>query len=557
MLCPCIGGFFVMLGYRFRRMLNMSHRKFLILITFLAFFTVPLMAYPGKVVQTLDAPGKFCTGMTFDGKFLWVADYKADKLFKIDAETGNIVGSISSPAFWPMGLAWDGKYLWNADKKRKKIFKIDPNDGTILKVIDAPCGNPEGLAWDGETIWVSDSKDNKIIKIDLSDGTAVKTLAGPAQSPTGLTYDGRYLWCSDRMKDEIYMIDPNSGDVLMILDASGPYSRGMAWDGEYLWNVDYEKDKLYRLIRRDKELYRLKNTRKTMVTFTHQVKVYGKGEVKDLQAYLAVPENMAQQKIISISFSPSKYKMEKDRWLQKIAVFRYEDIPSELTVESIMQVEAEISEIRHFIFPDNCGTLDDIPSEVRKRYTANGSKYMTDDPYIQKLAREIAGDEKNPYYIARKVFDYVGKKLEYKLEGGWNAAPVVLKRGTGSCSEYSFCFIALCRAAGLPARYVGAIVVRNDDASMDDVFHRWPEVYLPNYGWVTTDAQGGDKPSPRDKATHFGNLSNRFLITTQGGGDSKYLGWYYNCNEAYTSDPQVEVNIEAFGEWEPVLEEAK
>ena len=51
---------------------------------------------------------------------------------------------------------------------------------------------------------------------------------------------------------------------------------------------------------------------------------------------------------------------------------------------------------------------------------------------------------------------------------------------------------------------------------------------------------------------HIGNLSNRFLITTQGGGDSEYLGWYYNAYESYTCDPQVEVNIETFATWEPM-----
>ncbi|MBN2377198.1 MAG: hypothetical protein JXD22_12400 [Sedimentisphaerales bacterium] len=536
----------------------MFQRQALTITTlFLAFLSQPLIAHPGKVVRTLDAPGRFCTGMAFDGEFLWVADYKADKLFKVNIETGEVIGSIPSPGFWPMGLAWDGEYFWNVDKKMKKIFKVDPKDGTILKVIDAPSDNPEGLTWDGETLWVSDSKSGKIMKIDLSDGTAVEILAAPAQSSGGLAFDGKYLWCSDRMENELYMIDPTSGDVLMILDAPGPYSRGLAWDGKYLWNVDHQKDQLYQVVRRDEETYRLKDTRRTKVTITHEAKVFGKGRLKDLQAYLAVPDNMPQQKINSISFSPSEYSLEKDRWQQKVAVFRYEDIPSESVVESVMQVDAEISDIRYFIFPDNCGTLDDIPSDIRDRYTANGSKYMTDDDYIRKLAEKVVGQEKNPYYIARKIFDYVGEKLTYKLEGGWNAAPVVLKRGTGSCSEYSFCFIALCRAAGLPARFVGAFVVRGDDASLDEVFHRWPEVYLPNYGWITVDAQGGDKPLPRDRALRIGSLANRFLITTAGGGDSEYLGWYYNCNEAYTTQPQVEVRIEAFGEWEPVEENTK
>ncbi|MEJ2054186.1 MAG: transglutaminase-like domain-containing protein, partial [Calditrichaceae bacterium] len=137
--------------------------------------------------------------------------------------------------------------------------------------------------------------------------------------------------------------------------------------------------------------------------------------------------------------------------------------------------------------------------------------------------------------MARKIFDYIRNTLEYKLEGGWNVAPVVLQRGTGSCSEYTISFIALARAAGLPARYAGAIVVRGDDASLDEVFHRWPEVYLPNFGWIPIDPQGGDKELPGDRARNIGSLSNRFLITTQGGGDSEYLGWYYNYNQDYTT----------------------
>lgn len=522
------------------------------IVASLALLHLPAFAHPGKVVHTLPAPGKFCTGMTFDGQSLWVADHKADRLFRMNVRTGEVLDAIACPAYWPMGLAWDGEHLWNVDKSRRKIFKVDPGDGTILKVIDAPSRNPEGLAWDGQTLWVSDYKDRKIMKIDLSDGTAVQTLTAPAQSPNGLVFDGAYLWCSDRMTDELYMIEPDSGEVLVVLDAPGPYPRGLAWDGECLWTVDYQEDKLYRLVRRDDEPYRLKDTRRARVTFTHEVKVFGRGRLRDLKAYLAVPEDRPQQDVRALSFSPSEYTLREDRWQQKVAEFRYEDIASNSSVESALEVEVAISGIRYFIFPDRCGTLDDIPSDIRNRYTANGSKYMTDDPYIRKLANDLVGGERNPYAIARTMFDYIRDHLAYKLEGGWNAAPVVLKRGTGSCSEYSFCFIALCRAARLPARYVGAVVVRGDDASLDEVFHRWPEVYLPNYGWVPIDPQGGDKPLPRDRALHIGNLSNRFLVTTQGGGDSEYLGWYYNCNEAYTSDPQVEVHVEAFGEWEPI-----
>jgi transglutaminase-like putative cysteine protease len=136
------------------------------------------------------------------------------------------------------------------------------------------------------------------------------------------------------------------------------------------------------------------------------------------------------------------------------------------------------------------------------------------------------------------------------MAGGWNTAPTVLARGSGSCSEYSFVYIAMCRAAGLPARYVGSVVMRGDKTSMDDVFHRWVEVYFPGYGWIPVDPSGGDEELPRDQANSFGALVNRFYITTESGGGSEFLEWTYNSNEFYTTDPKTNVVIEYFADWD-------
>ena len=165
--------------------------------------------------------------------------------------------------------------------------------------------------------------------------------------------------------------------------------------------------------------------------------------------------------------------------------------------------------------------------------------------------KKIVGDEKNPYWIARKISDFIIGSLEYEMIGGWDVPEVVLKRGSGSCSEYTYSFVALCRAAGLPARYQGSIVVRGDDASVDEAFHRWAQIYLPNYGWVPVDANRGDAKSPADQARGIGELSNRFLITTQGGGDSEYLGWGYNGFASYKTTGYCKIEQEHFGFWEP------
>ena len=55
-------------------------------------------------------------------------------------------------------------------------------------------------------------------------------------------------------------------------------------------------------------------------------------------------------------------------------------------------------------------------------------------------------------------------------------------------------------------------------------------------------------------ADYFGHVSNRFLITTEGGGASEYLGWGYNADEKWTARGPVKVHVEKLGEWSPLDE---
>jgi sugar lactone lactonase YvrE len=359
--------------------------KFILASFILLLFVSILSSHPGKVVKDFPSAGKYPTGLTFDGRNLWLADYHDDKLYMIKPEDGEIIRSIPSPGFWPMGLAWDGKYLWNADAAQKKIFKIDPDDGTILFTIDTPTSSPDGLTWDGTTLWITDYREKKIMQIDMNDGTAVKTLTAPAKSAQGLTYDGKYLWCSDRLTDEIYAIDPDNGEVILILKSPGKYPRGLAWDGKYLWNVDYQDDYIYKLVHHDEESFVLSDTRNARIILTHEAKVFGQGMLKSLNTYIAVPENLNQQKIDTIEFEPEQFQEKSDRWGQKLAIFNFKDKPGESILTAKMIVDAEISAIQYFIFPDQCGTLKDIPKDIEKKYTADGSKYKLKDPLIQKL----------------------------------------------------------------------------------------------------------------------------------------------------------------------------
>ncbi len=517
------------------------------------FLPAVVQAAPGDVVTEYDTPGSCPTGLTYDGSHLWLADRKTDSLYQIDPDNGVIQTVIPAPGYQVEGLTWDGTHLWVLDVEESAILKLNPETGIAEHTIYAPCSNPQGLAWDGEYLWIADFRANMLYSISTEDGTTINEFASPAGEPRGLVFDGTYLWVSDRGADMIYMVTPDKGQVILAFPAPGEFARGMAFDGQRLWNADYQTDKLYCLVRKDDEKYVQTEGKKQRLEYTHQFRNYGPGEVTSVDVYLAVPGDLPNQTLLGmINYSPEPDGFLTDRWGQKVAHYHGENLTAGDMMTLTMTTEAELFKLRYFLYPEDVGTLREIPAEIRRLYLSNESKYHTDDPYIVKSTKEAVGDEENAYWVARRIFDYIIERMHYELVGGWNIAPTVLERGSGSCSEYSFVFISMSRAAGLPARYAGSVVIRGDDASTDDVFHRWVEVYLPNYGWVPVDPSGGDRDTPAGQAGAIGYLNSRFLITTHGGGASEFMDWTYNSNEKWESRGKCKVYTEHIGEWSPL-----
>lgn len=514
-----------------------------------------LAAFPGEVMRKIEIPTESPTGLATNGETVWYADRERDIILGLDLATGALVDSFPSPGYWPAGLAWDGRHLWCSDRASGKIARIDPLTRLVDRIVEAPGPSPVGLAWDGTSLWVSDDSRDEIVMMSPEDGTAVRSFAAPAGDVKGLAWDGKYLWASDRVKNEIYMIEPESGWILLILDAPGEYPWGLGWAGGRLLSLDMADDLLYEVVASDRVRTRTDQKRKAHVRIAHQARIEGAGSLERMDLYIALPRERANQKILgSPRFSPEPSGILEDAWGQRVAHFRYAHAPSPSLLEASIVLEAEIERIRFFIHPDSVKAGQKPPSEVAV-YLSDGDKYRIHDEAITLAVRDAVGDEKNPYWIARKIYEYVIDSMSYELSGGWNTAPAVLSRGTGSCSEYSFVMIAMLRAAGIPARYVGSVVVRGDDVSFDDVFHRWVEFYLPGSGWVPADPSRGDKPDPRSRAASFGWIENSLLVTTEGGGGSEFLGWGYNTGESYAVLGKAQVYMETIADWHSRVEE--
>lgn len=213
---------------------------------------------------TFDSPGPFPTGLTWDGDYLWVADYQTERIYRVDSKTGRADRSFDTPGHDPEGLAWDGKRLWHVDggaaydlgcgRSTIYIYTIDRQSGKATRRFKAPGSgcNAEDLAWGAGHLWYLDGATEAstvgtltVFKIDPDTGKAVRRFDAPGSHPSGLAWDGGALWVSDYSEGRIYRVDPATGRVIARVDARG--ASGLAWDGAHLWYGDFASDRIRRV----------------------------------------------------------------------------------------------------------------------------------------------------------------------------------------------------------------------------------------------------------------------------------------------------------------------
>jgi len=134
------------------------------------------------------------------------------------------------------------------------------------------------------------------------------------------------------------------------------------------------------------------------------------------------------------------------------------------------------------------------------------------DPEIADLADQVAGDETNPYLMARSFYDYIVDNAKYNLLGqGLAGAKELCTSGTGECGDYSALFVALCRAKGIPARpIVGYWAISGIDQT-----HVWAEFYVEPFGWIPVDPTIGQIESDK-RDYYFSNMDNQRVILNKG-----------------------------------------
>lgn len=228
-------------------------------------------------------------------------------------------------------------------------------------------------------------------------------------------------------------------------------------------------------------------------------------EDKDYYQSVPLPPDTAYQKIRYESMIPLPDEVIIDydgNWRADFRVASHQKV----LVEAKGQVNIFTGPRKEFV----------PPAFTLEKYLASSQYWDTQNATVKDLAQKL----KTP----QNIYDYVVKTLSYNYDA---VGTERLRKGSSEavrnpinsiCTEFTDLFVAICRAAGIPARELEGYAY-NDNPKLkgllvnNDVLHAWPEYFdLKKKQWIMVDPTFGNTSKGMDFFNKFDMTHFVFVI---------------------------------------------
>jgi len=257
-------------------------------------------------------------------------------------------------------------------------------------------------------------------------------------------------------------------------------------------------------------------------------------------------------KRINISFSPEPTKVKdiKDNFGNTFKEVYYENVNKNISV--MIDFDVDISTTLTAIESTASFPIKELPEDT-KLYLKATKLVQSSDEEILSLSKQLTANSNTLYEAVNNIINFVTDNVKYTYNPPQYDALYTLRTKTGNCQNFAHLAIALLRAAGVPARIVGGISLKEPwrvpagkgstlIQSMGQGGHAWLEVYFPDLGWLLYDPQQTKQfTSTRHiKQTH-GLDSNDINDSWQA---SPYLPNYEESIDARLSNDNITLKLE-------------
>ena len=229
-----------------------------------------------------------------------------------------------------------------------------------------------------------------------------------------------------------------------------------------------------------------------------------------VRAWIPYPRGLPGQQddLRFIDSQPAAHSIAPEDTMQRTVYLEKKAQAGQPTHFSITY-ELTIHGQRHAIDPSKVVPLTDQQRKQLAADLAERPPHMVYTDDLRAFSKQVVGDETNPYWIARKLFEAVDRipwagAREYSTLT--NISDYALHAGHADCGQQTLLLMTLLRLNGIPSRWQSGMVYSDGDY---DNLHDWGRMYLAPYGWVPMDVTTGQFKGAKDKDVewfYFGGL---------------------------------------------------
>ncbi|NJD90439.1 MAG: transglutaminase family protein [Geobacter sp.] len=177
---------------------------------------------------------------------------------------------------------------------------------------------------------------------------------------------------------------------------------------------------------------------------------------------------------------------------------------------------------------------------------------QSSDNDIAELSKTLTGGAATEFEAVSSILNFIADNIKYTYNPVQYDAKYTLANRSGNCQNFAHLSMALLRAAGIPARIVGGISLKeqwkvpiDEERSvvqgMGQGGHAWMEIYFPDLGWLSYDPQQSRQftSSRHIKQTH--GLDSTDINDTWSA--APYLPAYSESIDAKFLEDRIDVKL--------------
>lgn len=207
------------------------------------------------------------------------------------------------------------------------------------------------------------------------------------------------------------------------------------------------------------------------------------------------PITNRQQRVLAFTLEvdpPTRSYEHLDYWGNHTATFYHWEPHAALTIRSMSTVEVERepytwTHLRQHHEPFS-------PEDARSRYAEflHSTRYTSVSPStLDRVSSDAWAGAANTFEFAVRLTQHLYQRFSYETGNTTvkTTAEEFCQTGKGVCQDFAHLMLALCRARGIPSRYVSGYIDTGQDAAVrgDAATHAWVELLMPGRVWVGFD----------------------------------------------------------------------